>query len=254
MGALNKARIKELKNFSGSTLKAINSSKQEATSRHEAEVWERMGEEVRKTPFAFYDRPVLRASGKKWGTAEVYSTTLGEHVRELKVDELGRMAIKNYINLPAKLVFKGDKISFKGAMTMWHELAHFPKGRFNSFLVRMGIPGNVAEEASADFLAAKIATKHGIPPKAILWEARGRMGVYREAYPKFMRLLESGTKRAGKISGKIRRSRPRPANSLLDAVKKRVAGEFSTTQRLPVPQWKQPRGLKKPGLFAPRRR
>jgi len=251
MGALNAARIKELKKFSGSTLKAINASERQATSQQEREVWERMGQEVKKTPLAFYDKPALREARKRWGTAEVYSATLGEHVREVKVEE-GRLKMKNYINLPARLVFKGDRISFRGAMTMWHELAHFPKARFNSFLVRMGIPGNVAEEASADFLAAKIATEHGIPPEAILLEARGRMGVYREAYPRFMRLLERGTSRAGRISGAIRRSRPRPANSLLDAVKKRVAGEFSTRQKLPTPQWAQPRGMRKPLPFRPR--
>jgi len=156
MSILDKKRKKTLDEFVKNTIKVLDNLKKKSKKDFEKGLYLRMKNEITSTPLLIYDRKALNVS--------VNSVTFGEHVVQYYFVQKGKSAsvfAKKYIRLPAWHIFYDNKISKRGAFTLWHEWAHFSKPDLNSYLRTRGIPASLSEETAADVLATVIAREFG---------------------------------------------------------------------------------------------
>lgn len=187
MPILDKKRKKALDKFVKDTLSALKSLSKRSRTDAEKSLFERMGVEINSTPLLIYDRAALSAG--------IDSATFGEHVVQyhfmrnkggtgVLASHAGgfpstlsaeRVVAEKFIRLPAWHVFSGDKVSKKGAFTLWHEWGHFQKPDFDVFLASHGIPMHMAEETAADILATVLAREFGYSEREVMARSVGRM-------------------------------------------------------------------------------
>ena len=192
---LSRKRTKELDRFRHGAINALNELAKHAPDDKVRHLYNRMAQNVERTPLVFYPRRNLKAkiyrmSGRIFGTV-----TKGEHVNKITIMQKGKdrfVITSDYINLPAEHVFDGEKLSIGGIFTLSHEYAHFPKPDIGSFAAAYGISEGQAEELLADLLAAKLAVKMGYPKANVLHHFRGREVVY-GSFP-FKKVIEDATK------------------------------------------------------------
>ena len=145
------------------------------------ELYYEMQENIERTPLFFYDAQNLRSNAYRIGNRIFSSVTKGEHVRQIMVYQKGPVKYiesKNYINLPAEHIFKGEKMSIDGIFTLAHEYGHFPKKHLRVFAEAYSLNSEQAEELLADILSAKLAVKMGYPKEKVLKHYIGRDIVY----------------------------------------------------------------------------
>ncbi len=172
---LNPARRHALDEFRKHALRALELLIKQARSPLDRQLYEHMAYNVKTNPLMFYPRKVLRYDPVHG------SVTQGEHVRSVDVVQRGNekfLVQKDYINLPADLVFAGDQLTLSGVFTMTHEYGHFPKPLLLQFAYRNGINIEQAEELLADILSAKLARALGFSLPRILSHFEGRDVVY----------------------------------------------------------------------------
>jgi hypothetical protein len=170
MVILDRKKKKALDGFVRKTDRMLGNLAKKSSDKHEKALYERMRKEITSTPLLIYDRKALHLG--------IGSATLGEHVVEYYFVKKGKstgIIAKKFIRVPAWHVFSGDEISSKGAFTLWHEWAHFPKSWFNGYLVSRGIPADFAEETAADILATILAREFGYSEASIRARSFGRM-------------------------------------------------------------------------------
>ncbi|MEM0360570.1 MAG: hypothetical protein QXK06_04515 [Candidatus Diapherotrites archaeon] len=170
---LSGARKKALDAFMRHAANSLKELKKEAKSGIESELFELMELNLANTPIYFYPRKVMRANP--------FFVTQGENVSFYRIIQIGgmrRIERKSYINLPVEHIFKGEKMSLDGILTLCHEYAHFPKPKLREFALAHRISLEQAEELLADVLSAKLAVKMGFPKKQVIAHFAGREIVY----------------------------------------------------------------------------
>ncbi len=191
---LSKERTKELDKFMQGTISTLLQLADESATKREQEIYLRMAKEAAKIKFLFYDKKALKQSVKKVGDKIYGYAIMGERVSQMTLVTQGdkkKILRKDYINMPAEHVFHEDMIATKGALTLWHELAHFGgKSHFRRYIERLGIPYHASEEAAADFLAAKVARRQGFSEDTIKEHSVGRAGVFGRSFPRYWKILE----------------------------------------------------------------
>lgn len=178
---LTKKRKKALDSFLSNAIKSLKELRKETKSRIVKEMYELMLENVARTPIYFYPSKILRAKFYSHGGRIGLGITQGENVSVFKIIQIGGMkkiVRKSFINLPAEHVFKGDKISLAGILTLCHEYAHFPKPKLFEFAEKHNMTPGQAEELLADALSAKLAVKMGFKKEEVIAHFAGREIVY----------------------------------------------------------------------------
>ncbi|MFH1586617.1 MAG: hypothetical protein ABID38_02050 [Candidatus Diapherotrites archaeon] len=205
---LSKERVNALDKFVKGTISTLLQLADEAETKREQELYERMAKEVSKINLLFYDKKALKSEvmkkdGKLYGYA-----VMGEHVTNYLLETKGdkkKILKQEYINMPAEHVFHGNQIRAQGALTLWHEYGHFPKSHFRRYIERLGIPPYASEEAGADFLAAKVARSQGFSEDLIKEHSKGRVGVFGRSFPRYWKILEGIVTPTGKAFKKAKK-------------------------------------------------
>ncbi len=178
---LSNKRKKALDAFLVHAVQALKELEKEARNPLVKSLFEAMAENVARTPIYFYPSKVLRANFYSHGGRLSVSVTKGENVSIFKIIQIGgRHIIKreSFINLPAAHVFKGEKMTLDGILTLCHEYAHFPKPKILEFAKIHSMSVTQAEELFADVLSAKLAVKMGFPKNEVIRHFSGREIVY----------------------------------------------------------------------------
>lgn len=191
---LNRKRVKELDKFIQGTIHTLIKLADESKTKVEENLYLKMAKEVTKINFLFYDKKTLRSSVERKGNKVYGYSVMGERITQITLITQGdkkRILKQEHINMPADHVFHGDVITKTGALTLWHELAHFGgKSHFRRHIERMGIPYHASEEAAADFLAAKVAKKQGFNDEAIMQHSIGRTAVFGQSFPRYWNIMK----------------------------------------------------------------
>jgi len=178
---LTKKRRKTLDSFLSNAGKALKELKKESKTGIGKDMFELMLENVKNTPIHFYPSKILRAQYYTQGGRIGMSVTQGENISYYRIIQIGglkRIERKSFINLPAEHVFRGDKMTLDGLLTLCHEYAHFPKPKLMEFANKYKMYPDTAEELMADVLSAKLAVKLGFPKQQVINHFSGREVVY----------------------------------------------------------------------------
>ncbi|GEM_PF-2739514 len=178
---ITKKRKKQLDAFLAKAVQSLKELRKEARNPLVKDLFDAMAENVARTPIYFYPARALRASFYSQGGRMGMSVTKGENVSVFKIIQIGGMRTirrESFINLPAEHVFRGEKMTLDGILTLCHEYAHFPKPKLAEFSAKQGMGKGQAEELFADVLSAKLAVKMGFPKKEVLRHFSGREIVY----------------------------------------------------------------------------
>ena len=120
--------------------------------------------------------------------------TQAEHKQDIKIVREGNLVKvipeREIIEMPLELLFRGDKVTWKGLHTLIHEMSHDPL-RDASELKKLGLDRTQREEFVTDLLSARIAIKMDYPRENIYELYKGRESVYGR-FP-FMKALEKAT-------------------------------------------------------------
>ncbi len=177
---LSKKRRNALDSFVANAAKALKELKK-GSKGVERGLYELMLENVANTPVYFYPKKILRANFYSHGGRAGMGITQGENVSFYKIIQIGGMrkiTRKSFINLPAEHVFRGDKMTLDGILTICHEYAHFPKPKLAEFAKKNRLGHETAEELLADALSAKLAVKLGFSREQVIRHFAGREIVY----------------------------------------------------------------------------
>ena len=208
MPMLTEKHKEQLNKFRKILLGISKAMQKAAPSAAERSLWKGIEESVRKIGLHFYPSIALAEKG--------FSKILGLRQRALQyvVEKTPRgrririLGVKEAIELPARHIFFGDRLTVRGIATLTHELSHFPKpitALFN-FAKKYHLTLEQAEELLADAMAARALKLMGFKESTIIREFYGRRMLFPQIdYFKMIRSAIRIPKEVYRNLAKIRR-------------------------------------------------